>query len=105
MIKLVQMMEAISCWFEMECLVSKKNKGLHRITEMFDVFFSGLVFSLILAFGICKGWVHIPTYLGDGYSFDNYSRKDGNTPEYNYILDCFIDEYGMPYSLLAEKAL
>ena len=105
MVMLVQMMEAISCWFEMERLVSKKKKGLHRIMEIVDVFLSGLIFTLILAFGLCKGWVHIPTYLGDGYSFDNFDRKDGDTPEYNYILDCYIDEYDMPYSLLAEEAL
>ena len=36
----------------------------------------------------------IPSYLGDGYSYDNFERKEGNEPEYNYWLHCYIGNNG-----------
>ena len=49
-----------------------KRKGLRGIREMVGSTLSALLFFLILIFGILAGWVKIPTYMGDGGSYDNY---------------------------------
>jgi len=72
--KLIQLIEATLCRHELE-KPDKREKGFHGTTGAFDSLTGSLAFFLILAFGIFMGWIHIPGYLGDGYSYDNFDRK------------------------------
>lgn len=69
--KLNQILFAMSSWMELEKSGAKR-KGLQEIREMVGSTLSALPFFLILVFGILVGWVKIPTYMGDGGSYDNY---------------------------------
>ncbi len=69
--KLNQILFAVSSWMELEKSGAKR-KGLQGIREMVGSTLSALPFFLILVFGILAGWVKIPTYMGDGGSYDNY---------------------------------
>ena len=100
--KLMQLANAMVCWSELG-KIDKKEKGFRRIGDVFDSWIGRLTFSLILAFGIFEGWVHIPGYLGDGYSYDNFDRKSCDDPEYNYLKGCYMDEQGMPNSVPAVR--
>jgi hypothetical protein len=90
--KLMQLINAVVCWSELEKF-NKNEERFRGIGDVFDSWTGRLTFSLILAFGIFMGWVHIPTYMADGYSYDNFDRKEGDAPEYNYILGCYMDEW------------
>ena len=90
--KLMQLVNAMICWHELGKL-DRKERGFRGIGEVFESMIGSLLFSLILAFGILMGWTHIPGYLGDGYSYDHFERKEGDDPEYNYILGCYMDEW------------
>ena len=69
--KLIQLIHVIGCWHELEKL-DKKEKGPHSAGKVFNVLIAKSVLFLVLAFGIILGWVKIPTWLGDGYSYDNF---------------------------------
>ena len=69
--KLNQILCTMSSWMELEKSEAKP-KGLQGIREMVGSTLSALPFFLILVFGILAGWVKIPTYMGDGGSYDNY---------------------------------
>ncbi len=75
--KLFQIIFAIGCWFELDKLdkrskVCRKATGLRRFAEKLETAAEIVLFFGILAYGIIKGWVKIPTYLGDGYGYDNF---------------------------------
>lgn len=72
--KLNQILSAMSCWMELERSGAKK-KGLQGIRETVCLTLSALPFLLILVFGILTGWVEIPTYMGDGCSYDHFDHK------------------------------
>lgn len=69
--KLKQIFFAMSCWIELE-RSGTKARGLRGIREMVGSTMSALAVFLILTVGILAGWVNIPTWLGDGYSYDNF---------------------------------
>ncbi len=97
--KLSQIFFAMICWIELE-KAGTKARGLRGIREMVGSTMSGLTVFLILTVGILAGWVNIPTWLGDGGGYDNFDRKEGDGPEYNYILGCYMDEPGVVLKLL-----
>ncbi len=78
--KLFQIIFAMGCWFELDKLgepdkkstACRKNAGLRRFTEKLETAVAIILFFGILAYGIIKGWVKIPTYLGDGCGYDNF---------------------------------
>ena len=70
--KLIQLIHVIGCMYELEKF-DKKEKGFRRIGEVIDSVPGNVISFLILAFGIFMGWIHIPGYLGDGYSYDNFN--------------------------------
>ena len=69
--KLIQIFFAMSCWQELE-RTGTKARGLRGIREMAGSAMSALTVFLILTVGILACWVNIPTWLGDGYSYDNF---------------------------------
>ena len=71
--KLMQLVNAMICWSELGKL-DKKEKGVCGIFNVIDSLMGEFMFFLILAFGVFMGWVHIPGYLGDGYSYDHFER-------------------------------
>ena len=76
--KLSELVFAIQCQYEFERLYRKnipKGKGLRRLLEMLADASRIILYFAILGFGIFKGWVKMPSYLGDGYDFDNYDRN------------------------------
>jgi hypothetical protein len=80
--KLAQLVNAILCLSELD----RAGKREHRscgIGEVLDSLINRIVFMLILSVGIFMGLIHIPAFLGDGYSFDNFNRKEGDAPEHN----------------------
>ena len=88
--KILQLEQAISCFYEME--VSQKGlKGFQWLASVFEFWIGEFLFFVLLAVSIHIGDTTIPSYLGDGYSFDNFDRKEGDEPEYNYWLHCYID--------------
>ena len=87
--KILQLEQAISCFYEME--VSQKGlKGFQWLASVFEFWIGEFLFFVLLAISIHIGDTTIPSYLGDGYSYDNFERKEGNEPEYNYWLHCYI---------------
>ena len=91
--KLLQLAQAIGCFYDME--VGNENlNGYQRVKRLISFWIEEFVFINFLMFGIWKGDVKIPLYLGDGYSFDNFDRKEGDEPEYNYWLHCYIANNG-----------
>ena len=89
--KLMQMMVLIDCLFELGMLKHKSNVA-HRFAEIVNFVVEGLLLIVLLGYGICKGIVHIPTYLGDGYSYDNFARDPWEVPEFNYVLGVDYDQ-------------
>ena len=75
--KFVQLINAILCLSEFHKL-NKREYRFHGIREAFDSLTGSIVFILILSVGIFMGLIHIPTYLGDGYGYDNFDRQKGN---------------------------
>ena len=76
--KLSELVFAIQCQYEFERLYRKKKskrKGLRRLLEMLADANRKILYFAILGFGIFKSWVKMPSYLGDGYDFDNYDRN------------------------------
>ena len=69
--KLNQILFTMGCWMELERFEAKR-KGLQGFREMVGSTLSALLFFLILIVCILAGWVKIPTYMGDGGSYDNY---------------------------------
>ena len=91
--KILQLEQAISCFYEME--VSQKGlKGFRWLASIFEFWIGEFLFFVLLAISIHIGDTTIPSYLGDGYSYDNFERKEGNEPEYNYWLHCYIRNNG-----------
>ena len=88
--KTLQLAQAIGCLYEIE-LRQKSLKGLQCLEAIFELWIGGFLFFILLAVSIHIGDTTIPSYLGDGYSFDNFDRKKGDYPEYNYWLHCYID--------------
>ena len=88
--KILQLAQAIGCLYEMEPR-QKSLKGLKWLEAIFEFWIGGFLFFILLAVSIHVGDTTIPSYLGDGYSFDNFDRKKGDEPEYNYWLHCYID--------------
>ena len=80
--KTLQLAQAIGCLYEME---PRQNsvKGFQWLDAIFTFWIGGFLFFILLAVSICIGDATIPSYLGDGYSYDNFDRKVGEKPEYN----------------------
>ena len=76
--KLMQIVSVIGCWFEIEQFTGTKKVGLRRIVGAVGSVKSGIPFLLILVVGILMGWVRIPTYMGDGHSYDNFFQDTLN---------------------------
>ena len=91
--KILQLTQAIGCLYEME-LRQKSLKDLQWLEAIFEFCIGGFLYFILLAVSICIGDATIPSYLGDGYSFDNFDRKKGDEPEYNYWLHCYIGNNG-----------
>ena len=91
--KTLQLAQAIGCLYEME-LRQKSLKGLQWLEAIFEFCIGGFLFFILLAVSIHIGDATIPSYLGDGYSYDNFDRKEGDEPEYNYWLHCYIGNNG-----------
>ena len=72
--KTLQLVQAIGCFYEMET-GQKSLKGLQWLEAIFELWISGFLFFILLAVSICIGDTTIPSYLGDGYSYDNFVRK------------------------------
>ena len=85
--KTLQLVQAIGCFYEMEPR-QKRLKGLQWLEAIFELWISGFLFFILLAVSICIGDTTIPSYLGDGYSYDNFDRQEGDEAEYNYCLHC-----------------
>lgn len=92
--KLLQAKQSIECFFEMY-VGSKNLKNLQSFEAFCNFCIGVLLFQIILIISVCIGDTHIPSYLGDGYSHDNFKRKEGEAPEYNYWLDCYIGNDGV----------
>lgn len=86
--KTLQLVQAIGCFYEMESK-QKCLSGLQRLEAIIEFWISGFLFFILLAVSIYMGDTTIPSYLGDGYSFDNFDRKEDDEPEYNYWLHCY----------------
>ncbi len=71
--KLIQMINVIGCWYELE-KPDIKETGNRGVGAAFGSLIVKALWLLILAFGICMDWVRIPTDLGDGYGYDNFER-------------------------------
>ncbi len=54
---------------------SKELKGVWWIKYKIEYLVGIILLFGILANGIIQGWVKIPIYLGDGYSYDDFSYK------------------------------
>jgi len=72
--KIYQVVFALSCWREylnnerMDTFYS-----IHWLEDRLENLFGDILFISILLFGILVGEIRIPLYLGDGYSYDNFS--------------------------------
>ena len=71
--KILQLTQAIGCFYEMET-GQKCLRDLQWLEAIFEFWIGGLLFLILLAVSICIGDATIPSYLGDGYSYDNFSR-------------------------------
>ena len=91
--KILQLVQAIGCFYEME-KEKKSLKGLQWLEAIFEFWIGGFLFFILLAVSIHVGDTTIPLYLGDGYSYDNFDRKVGDELEYNYWLHCYKDNDG-----------
>ena len=71
--KILQLMQAIGCFYEMK---PRQNsvKGFQWLDAIFTFWIGGFLFFILLAVSICIGDATIPSYLGDGYSYDNFFR-------------------------------
>ena len=91
--KILQLAQAIGCFYDME--VGNENlNGYQRVKRLISFWIGEFLFFILLAVSIHKGDTTIPSYLGDGYSFDNFDRKEGDEPEYNCWLHCYIGHNG-----------
>ena len=74
MSKLVQFISAFQCLHESGSLYKResKYKGLQGIKNWLENLINNIIFCCILVYGIFKGWVTIPTVLGDGYDYDSF---------------------------------
>lgn len=77
MLKLVQLISAFQCLHESDSIYKRefRYKGFRRIKNWFENLIGNIVFYCILAYGIFKGWVTIPTVLSDGYDYDSFGRS------------------------------
>lgn len=91
--KILQLVQAVGCLYEIEPR-QKSLKGLQWLEAIFECWIGGFLFFILLAVSICIGDITIPSYLGDGYSYDNFDRQEVDEPEYNYWLHCYIDNDG-----------
>ena len=67
--KTLQLAQAIGCLYEMEPR-QKSLRGLQWIEAIIGFWIGGFLFFVLLAVSIHMGDTTIPSYLGDGYSFD-----------------------------------
>ena len=76
MSKLVQLILAFQCLHESRSFYKRESnyKGFQRIKSWFEDLTGNIIFCCILAYGIFKGWIMIPTVLGDGYDYDSFDR-------------------------------
>ena len=88
--KTLQLVQAIGCFYKMESK-QKSLKGLQWLEAIFEFCIGGFLFFILLAVSIHVGDTTLPSYLGDGYSYDNFDRKEDDEPEYNYWMHCYID--------------
>ena len=77
MSKLVQFISAFQCLHESGSLYKRESnyKGFQRIKSWFENLTGSIIFFCILAYGIFKGWITIPTVLGDGYDYDSFGHS------------------------------
>lgn len=75
MYKLLQIEQIIGCFYEL-CITSKNNKVLQWFEAFCHFWISWILLFSILTFSIYIGDTKIPTHLGDGYSYDNFERKE-----------------------------
>ena len=71
--KILQLAQAIGCLYDMKPR-QKSLKGLKWLEAIFEFWIGGFLFFILLAVSIHVGDTTIPSYLGDGYSFDNFDR-------------------------------
>ena len=76
MYKILQIEQVIGCFYEL-CIIRKNFKGFHWLDAFCHFWIGGLLLFIILTISIFISDTKIPTYLGDGYSFDNFERKEG----------------------------
>ena len=92
--KILHLVQAIGCLYEME-LRQKSLKGLQWLEAIFEFWIGGFLFFILLAVSICIGDATIPTYLGDGYSYDNFSRTAqwqlSRTKQWNERKKCHLE--------------
>ena len=88
--RLSQIKQANACFYEMK-VEDKCLKGFQRLKAFCNFWIGEFLLLIILTVSIFIGDTKIPTYLGDGYSFDNFERKEVDDPEYNYWLDCYVE--------------
>ena len=92
--KLLQLAQAIGCFYEMET-GQKSLKGLQWLEAIFEFWIGGFLFFILLAVSICIGDATIPTYLGDGYSYDNFPRTAqwqlSRTKQWNERKKCHLE--------------
>ena len=79
--KLYQFISALQCLHESNNICKGKNKykGFRRIEKRLEDLIGDIIWRCILAYGIFKGWIVIPTVLGDGYDYDNFDRNICNS--------------------------
>ena len=79
--KLFQFIFALQCLHESNNICKGKNKykGFRRIEKRLEDLIGDIIWRCILAYGIFKGWIVIPTVLGDGYYYDNFDRNICNS--------------------------
>ena len=75
--KLLQIIWAYQCWNEFETVSKRKTKvrGINAVKGWLEELLGDLLMFVILSYGITKGWVKIPTVLGDGYDYDSFNHE------------------------------
>ena len=64
--KLMQVVTVIGCWWELE----KPDNNEIGVKWVKEAAVSVIGLALVIV-GILMGWIKIPTYMGDGYDYDN----------------------------------
>lgn len=77
MYKLLQIEQVIGCFYEL-CITSKNFKCFQWLEAVCRFWTGGILLFIVLTCSIFVGDTRIPPYLGDGYNYDNFERKEGD---------------------------